>query len=377
MRGWAMLAAAAVLLMAPPVSAHERPRSSSRWTIDGTDVSVTAELSRADVSIVEAAGFDMDHYLPEHLALRVHGRRCPPSVGSFAELPGTASVRRYGFALSCQSRDDSVTIEADPMMDLVPGHVHLAAVHAFGGDSFLAFGEDHRFEALGARAKASFFRLGAAHVAGGWDHLVFVLLLVALAGTPRRAFGWVTGFSLGHAASLVAVALGWVAIDSAMVELAIALSIALVGVELAWSGASGARSRLWATSILAIAVISVAGAAASAVVVGVSMIAVSLGALASSRPAARLGFSLLFGLVHGLGFAGGLVPLLPEGQLARPLLTFNIGVELAQLVAALGLFVLVHVLRRVVGASTETTIAAAGLGASSYWLVIRALSIAS
>jgi len=370
----AAAAAAVVMGLAADASAHERPRSSSRWSIDGRGASVVVELAASDAALVEAAGLDLGLYLPAHLGLHVARDRCALVAGSVRELPGTASTRRFAFSLSCAPRASTLRIEADVMVELVPGHVHLASVYAFGDQQYFVFGADRRVQTWSAPARASFFRLGAEHVAGGWDHLFFVLLLVALARTPRRALGWVTGFSIGHAVSLVAVALGWVAVDGAMVELAIALSIALVAVELAWPGARDTRTRCLVAAALAFVTLILAGAPAAFVVLGVTSIGLSLGELAPARPWARLGFSLLFGLVHGLGFASGLLPLLPRGELFAPLLTFNLGVEAAQLACAGLFFVLVFLLRRLVGGISDIVLATAGLAASCYWLVVRALS---
>ena len=59
-------------------------------------------------------------------------------------------------------------------------------------------------------------------------------------------------------------------------------------------------------------------------------------ALARFLPRARAGSEpllavLLFGLVHGLGFAGALGELLPAGGVTIPLLAFNLGVEAGQI----------------------------------------------
>lgn len=73
------------------------------------------------------------------------------------------------------------------------------------------------------------------------------------------------------------------------------------------------------------------------------------------RPEARGAFAITFGfgLVHGLGFARMLTPLLPPGDRIVPLLAFNVGVELAQLAIVAVVLPL-------------ATLAVAGLGAERY-----------
>lgn len=65
----------------------------------------------------------------------------------------------------------------------------------------------------------------------------------------------------------------------------------------------------------------------------------------SKRWPAQVAF--LFGLIHGLGFAGALEQIgLADNHLAVALLTFNLGVEAGQLLVVLAAFVLVRPLAR-------------------------------
>lgn len=134
----------------------------------------------------------------------------------------------------------------------------------------------------------SLLGLGARHVWGGVDHLLFLLGLCLLA--PARRWPWlVTGFTLGHSVSLGLAATGVVSLAAAPVEACIALSIA-------WAGWAAFRAREKAP-------LPVAAVAA-------------------------------FGLLHGLGFAQGLAEAgLSGGARLWPLLGFNLGIELGQLVA--------------------------------------------
>lgn len=141
---------------------------------------------------------------------------------------------------------------------------------------------------------AAYVRDGAAHVASGLDHVLFVLaLLLATAGLEASATRrwWmtlriVTGFTLGHSATLIAAGLGWVQGGSTLVEVLIALSLVVVAAE----------------------------------------------NVVQRAPRWRALNATLFGLVHGLGFAGALLEAgLPARGTVLSLLAFNVGVELAQL----------------------------------------------
>jgi hydrogenase/urease accessory protein HupE len=131
--------------------------------------------------------------------------------------------------------------------------------------------------------------LGVEHILTGYDHLAFVLGLLFLVGFRRKLFWTITAFTCAHSLTLASAALGILTLRPPPVEASIALSIVLVANE-----AIHHRDTL-----------------------------------ARRFPAA---LAFLFGLVHGLGFAGALKEIgLPQAHLPIALLTFNVGVELGQL----------------------------------------------
>lgn len=133
--------------------------------------------------------------------------------------------------------------------------------------------------------------LGVEHILGGIDHLLFVVGLLFLVGFKRRLVWTITAFTAAHSLTLASSALGWLTLRSAPVEATIALSIVLVAGEALHRRSTAARR--WPAVV-----------------------------------------AFLFGLVHGLGFAGALQEIgLPENHLFVALLTFNVGVELGQLMA--------------------------------------------
>jgi hypothetical protein len=170
-----------------------------------------------------------------------------------------------------------------------------------------------------ARNAALYLRLGVAHILTGYDHLSFLLALllaaglrertgrdrVAAAASPRRAIGAtvkiVSAFTVAHSLTLITQVLhpGW--ISTRWVEPAIAFSVAYVGFE----------------------------------------------NLISRRPRGRWLLVFGFGLVHGLGFASVLREIgLPRRGLMLSLVSFNLGVELGQLlVVALALPIIVAAAR--------------------------------
>ncbi len=148
---------------------------------------------------------------------------------------------------------------------------------------------------------SGFFAAGLRHILGGWDHLLFVALLAFGAANARRLVADVSGFTAGHAASLSWAVLARVAPNPA-VEVWIALSIVVLARDVLRTGRP-ATGRWWQAA--------------------------------------------LFGLVHGLGFAGALADLrLPEQARALALLEFNLGIEAGQLAFVVPLYAGLVLLRR-------------------------------
>ncbi|MFO0722159.1 MAG: HupE/UreJ family protein [Myxococcota bacterium] len=181
----------------------------------------------------------------------------------------------------------------------------------------------------------SYVRRGLIHILSGADHLLFLVLLALGLRRPRAVLWAETAFTASHSLSFSLTALGLVHLPAAPTEACIALSLVLLALDLDPRGApQDAR----------------------------------LGALSA----------FIFGLVHGLGFAGGLEELgLPDQHAAVALLGFGAGVELGQvLFLALLLVVLAWVGRQATRwlrvAQAATWLAG---GTATFWLGERLLAV--
>ncbi len=92
-----------------------------------------------------------------------------------------------------------------------------------------------------------------------------------------------------------------------------------------------------------------------------------------SAPRVRYGLALLFGVVHGLGFATFLrLALGTERSIWLPLLSFNIGLELAQIVAAAGVLAIGLAATRIPGVGERLWTAVLSAAAGSMALLMAA-----
>jgi hydrogenase/urease accessory protein HupE len=156
-----------------------------------------------------------------------------------------------------------------------------ASAHGIGGDAATA-------------SIAGFVGIGVEHMLLGWDHLLFVAGIVLLAGSARRGAKVISAFVVGHSLTLITATLAGWQVNAVLVDVVIVLSVAFVG----GYGMFG-RPQRWDVF--------------TAVVFG-------------------------FGLVHGLGLSTRFQALgvADEGMVWR-LIAFNIGIEIGQLTAIVGI----------------------------------------
>ncbi|TKZ19364.1 HupE/UreJ family protein [Shimia litoralis] len=189
---------------------------------------------------------------------------------------------------------------------------------------------------------ASYLGLGFEHILGGTDHLLFVFALLLLVPTTTRLIGAITAFTVAHSITLALASLGYLSVPPPPVEAVIALSIVLLAVEiLRHQEGKPTLTQLYPWIV-----------------------------------------SFVFGLLHGLGFAGALSEIgLPQGDIPLALLAFNLGVEAGQIAFVCGVVLIFWVIRRVAPkladiskhpGSIGMNTAGYAIGAvSTYWLVER------
>jgi len=248
------------------------------------------------------------------------------------EVEGHTPTLRVRFADGCEDlttpvrikRKDGVTERWAIRCErpLTGMEIELVGLNAILGEAFVEFGSPNTHgwntivrrgssttrlgvgDTQGLETNAGYFPLGIEHILSGFDHLFFVLALLLIVWRTRPPYGGravaktmlatITAFTIGHTVTLAAATLGLVRLPQAPTEFVISLSVLLLAVELARDDRSTLTMRFpW---IVAFA----------------------------------------FGLVHGFGFAGALAEIgLPPEGIAVPLLLFNLGVEVGQILIVL------------------------------------------
>jgi hypothetical protein len=233
-----------------------------------------------------------------------------------------------------------------------------------------------------------FVKMGVMHIFTGVDHMSFMLGLVLISRRVRDLLFVVTGFTIGHSLTLALAVTGILRPEAQYIDALVALTIALIGAENIGDGTH--RPLPVALGLGGILFAMAAAKYLGASVTLPTLLLIGGGIFAANylmltgrlRDAARvrLVVTLVFGLIHGFGFASDLLEMrLPAGRLAELLIGFNTGVEIGQVTVVLGAVAVAYLLVKThlaVPRPIFTDIAAAFLvGEGLCWFVARTMIV--
>jgi hypothetical protein len=362
-----LAALAATALLPSSAKAHVRSESHAVWEIDGRNIDLVMTIPKIESQRLNPNGPQVDDaVLEKYLADRVYplsGKiRCPvePPITALSSAP---EFRRFDFTFKCPS-DRDLQIHASAFFDLVPSHTNFAQIQNVATGEFveeLITNEHQVVQVTGGEESKlktasifEFIRMGIMHIFTGVDHMSFLLGMVMISRRLKDLIFVVTGFTIGHSITLALAVTGVVRPHADYIDALVALTICLIGAE-NLSVANGKPAVFaigMAGIILAMAVVKALGFGGLPILlsVGAGLFTANYLMVSGRLPDAgrlRMIITLVFGLIHGFGFAAGLLELqIPPSRLAEMLLGFNIGVELGQLTLVLGVTLLVFLLSK-------------------------------
>ena len=179
-----------------------------------------------------------------------------------------------------------------------------------------------------------YFKLGLQHIADlkGYDHILFILTLCAVYSLKewKRVLVLITAFTIGHSLTLALATLDLIRVDGDVIEFLIPLTIFITAL-------ANLMARKQQVSPL--------------------------------HHYIKYSAALFFGLIHGLGFSNYLRSLLgAERGLTLPLFSFNVGIEVGQIIIVSVIMVLTRVVVDLMGSSQ------AGMARAAQWCRTRHLS---
>ncbi len=365
-----------VLMPAQRASAHPAGTTGLFMTVQSDSVDIEMQIQKA--GFVAATGYDIEtdqaelDAVSDNLMTFILNRvSVTDEAGSLHPIV-TVSPRfstangedvidtTVRFADAGRAIQGKIVLDYDFILDVVPAHQVYVALVSDWANGQVAEGDPEVVGVLGGgtrevtldRAAQSPWRgffavigLGMLHIAEGTDHLLFLstLLVVApsLAVRARRGFRWtqpiplkktigratliITAFTAGHLVTLALVSFGLLSFPTKPVEILVAISIVVAAVH----------------------------------------------AIKPLLPRGELYIAGLFGLVHGTAFATTILDLnLGFSEKLISILGFNIGVEIAQLTAAVLVLPLLIVLShaRAYG-GFRIVIAVVAIVAAAAWIV--------
>ncbi|GAA4290140.1 HupE/UreJ family protein [Aestuariibaculum suncheonense] len=176
--------------------------------------------------------------------------------------------------------------------------------------------------------------LGVEHILLGFDHLLFVLALLIITVGFKKLLKTITAFTIAHSITLSFSALGIANLPGPPVEAVIALSIVFLAIE-------------------------------------ILKLQQGKSTITSQKPWL---VAFTFGLLHGFGFAGALQDIgLPQNEIPLALATFNIGVELGQIIFVIIVLALIKLIKYFIPQQTWLyKLVPYAIGSiSAFWLIER------
>jgi hydrogenase/urease accessory protein HupE len=315
-----------LLLMFVPMiaSAHQQSLASSMITFENKKMHVSLLIDQK--SVLELNGFDITKvttlsedqlssqirtktfdYIKQGFQVKNNGTNMTPVLDSIS-IPDLSNVE-FDLTYSSPSLIDKIDMDYNLFFESSNGkHKNVATIENGTHTDEFVFTNTDRHLSMEAGVQLSFWltvkqfvTMGIEHILTGYDHLSFLFGLILLGGRFTNILKIVTSFTIAHSITLILASLEIVSLPSRFIESMIALSILYVGIENQWIKNIKYRWLL----------------------------------------------TFAFGLIHGFGFAGALAETqVPKNHFITALLTFNVGVEIGQLLVVIVLLPIILYLKR-------------------------------
>jgi hydrogenase/urease accessory protein HupE len=294
----AMAVVAIVLGATATVLAHDPGLSALDVRVGGQQIVAVLSLAAADAEIVGGRD-EIGRLALGSIEVRSNGRSLG---GTVAQTWTDESKGVHARLVYERVGDATILVRSAIPARLLPGHRELVSIRGDDGAVLTQRMLDVRLDEVAASVirhgadpgstAVRFTALGIEHILSGYDHLLFLAGVLVVMRRWRDVIQTITAFTIAHSLTLAMATIGLVDVPGRIVEPLIAASIVYVGLD----------------------------------------------NLLRNEAASRWKVTFGFGLVHGLGFASALRDLgigTSGLAVALPLVSFNAGVEVAQIAVSL------------------------------------------
>ena len=378
---------------------HSKSESYSNWTLNQNNITGIITIPSHEVTRlpeIQSNNQSLSRIFLDHakrtINIKTKDETC--TLKSNQSLNASEAFIRIELQYQCDT-DSVLNIDYRTIFDVSPSHTHYAKIYKQGiliselllNNSSGLWEIDSTIIAQESNSLSGFFKLGVEHILGGYDHLAFLFGILLVANTITRSIIAISGFTLGHSASLFVATIGLVEVSSRIVEVFIGFTIALMAIEYANKRTSKHSSQLSKAFPLILFFIAILGLMLGSISLkaGIGYFGLCLFTYcylnterlltvikSDKTKYLLLSTALIFGFIHGLGFAGFLKDSgIENTDILWPLLGFNLGLEFGQLCIIATVWIIFRRIKHLIKEPIPS-IASGGLfGIGFYWLILR------
>ena len=369
-----------ILFFSGNILTHQKSQSYTSWKgeVAGTDfvVSVSTKISKAVLfNQLQNNGYSIDQ-LENYFKNKINSKDCFSQNSLIQDQSG--NFVKYLDKFICSV--DKPRFNFNLFFDLNLSHLDFSSRQKEDQlfPDFIISSDNRQISVFDENQRAelnlsflNFLSFGFKHILSGLDHIAFLLLIIFLCTNLKILFFAISGFTLGHSASLFSSVQGLIISSTSLVEIMIGFSILVCSIEIL--GKKTAQLAMfsnlllvtWAILTFAIYIFTPEQ----------SLFFLSLGLMMfcylrlsdNYQSSLNLIFiTIVFGFIHGLGFAGAINEIyLPKEDMLKIILAFNLGIEIGQILI-FGIFALFTYLLKFYNLGKHTNLAALAITASIF-----------
>ena len=376
--------------------AHTRSVSYSSWLMTNDEIVMTFSAPAREVTKLKEyktlypdLSASLNKHLLDSIILNPEGSLVK-SKSLIAEQ-GTIAIE-HTYKIKANSL---LTIEMNAFYEVSSNHTHYATHKTTNGKnrSIILNQNNRSFEVISTSQNLKdesfqavlfgYINLGFTHILSGFDHLVFLLVLLLLCRSLKELIFTATGFTIGHSITLFLAASNLLIPNTKIIESLIGLTIVIAAIEAIRLPIIELKKLRMLSVCLFVSIFLISFFTSyinnSLLIIGMGLLTISYLRLIEDENASskyRPLLATIFGVIHGFGFANILNEIgIIKANFLLALLGFNLGVELGQiLVLSVLWYIYVHVkknMKNIHFAEIRSLLSSILLAIGLYWFITR------
>lgn len=341
------------------VFSHQKSQSYTSWegeNIDGNfEVTVKTKISKSILfSQLQNNGYKVD-MLETYFKNKIYSEAC--SSINLEILRTNNAFFKIKETFSCST--DKPIFNYNLFFDLNITHLDFSSQKRNDEKlpDFIISSETKKLNLFVEQSEASmnlsfynFLYFGFLHILSGLDHIAFLLLIIFLCKSYKTLLLAISGFTIGHSISLFSSVQGLIISSASLVEIMIGFSILVCSIEVL--GKKTNQLVLFSNYIISLwtlltFIIFIFFPSQALFFLSLGFMVFSYLRLSNNyqNNLNLIFITLVFGFIHGLGFAGAINEIfLPSEDMLKILIAFNLGIEIGQILIFLIVALLVSLL---------------------------------